>query len=177
METHINGINERIQQILNAWSEGKFDLQAYGLAESIAIRDESGVTFPAIVLPTGECLDVYSATDHHDVTLYHRLNEKSYQEKQGFGERKLYEETDDMSLLVYGKRQAISQFQMEKVARKAIASVATRTLMRSDFNSLQVFANEYMGVTYFLTPDYFLFKINYRITSTYDDRCATIQDL
>ena len=176
MITHIQGINESIQHLLNSWHEGAFDLKAYELAESVAIRDESGVTFPAYILPTGECLDVYSETDKHDVTLYHRLNDISFQEvtNQSFGSHKKYQEVDDLSLIVFGKRAAIDQFTMERIARKAIASIDARTVVRSDFNALQVFANEYLGVTYFLTPEYYMFKINYRITSTYDDRCATI---
>jgi predicted kinase len=119
---------------------------------------------------------VYSETDKHDVTLYHRLNDISFQEvtNQSFGSHKKYQEVDDLSLIVFGKRAAIDQFTMERIARKAIASIDARTVVRSDFNALQVFANEYLGVTYFLTPEYYMFKINYRITSTYDDRCATI---
>lgn len=174
MQEHIKGINQRIKNALEESHQGQFDLKAYTLAESVAIRDESGTTFPAYILPNGECIDVYSETDKHKVTLYHRLNDISFQEdsSRSFGTHKAYTETDDLSLIVFGKRVAIDQFTMERIARQAIAANDARTIVRSDFNALQVFANEYVGVTYFLTPDYYMFKINYRITSTYDDRCA-----
>jgi len=175
MEAHIKGINDRIQSILDDWSEGEFDLQAYGIAEGVAVYDQdSDKTFPVMVLPSGECYDVYGETDKHAVTLYHRLNEITFQEVDSIGSHKQYQEVDSLSLLVFGKRAIISQYQMEKIARKAIAFDNSQTIERSDFNSLQVFANEYVGVRFFLTPDYFLFKINYRITSAYDDRCANI---
>ena len=174
MENHINGINTRIGNTLKELLPTS-DLQSFGPAESIAVRDDSSdVTFPAIVLPNGECYSVFGETDKHDVTLYHRLNDISFQEdsKAAYGSGHGYSETDDMSLIVFGKRAGISPFRMEKIARQAIESDNANTIVRSDFNSLQVFANEYAGVTYFLDPRYFLFKINYRITSTYNARCA-----
>lgn len=153
------------------------EVQAFGLAESVAVRGEDDVTIPAIILKSGECLNVYAETDKHDVTLYHRLGNISFQENRNgsFGNAVGYLETDDMTLLVFGKRDKISSYRMEQIARKVIAKTKNCTLVTSDFNSLQVFANEYMGVTYFLTPAYFLFKINYRITSTYNPGCANIE--
>lgn len=176
MENHINEINKRIGNTLKEQLPTA-DIRAFGLAESIALRgDSNDVTFPAIVLPDGECYSVFGETDKHDVTLYHRLNEISFQDdsKAAYGSGHGYSEIDDMSLIVFGKRKCISPFRMEKIARKAIADINSNTIVRSDFNSLQVFANEYLGVTYFLHTDYFLFKINYRITSTYNARCAKI---
>lgn len=172
MIKEIEHINKAIANAIE--NEGrKINLQTYCLAESIAIRSEEDVTFPAIVLPNGECLDVYSATDKHDITLYHRLNRISYSEtEQGFGNSRAYNEVDDMSLLVYGKRARIDQLRLEQIICKAIVSNPANTIMESDFNSLQVFASEYLGVTNFMTPAYFLFKINYRLTSTYNPRCA-----
>lgn len=177
MENHIVGINTRIRSLLKELLPAS-DLRTFGLAESIALRDDSNdVTFPALVLPDGECYSVFGETDKHDVTLYHRLNDISFQEDSNaaYGSGRGYSETDDMSLIVFGKRKSISPFRMEKIARKAIASIDSNTIVRSDFNSLQVFANEYIGATYFMSPDYFLFKINYRITSTYNARCAKIE--
>lgn len=179
MEKHINDINTSINGTLKELLPAS-DLHAFGLAESIAVRDDSSdVTFPAIVLPNGECYSVFGETDKHDVTLYHRLNEISFQEdsKVAYGNNHGYLETDDMSLIVFGKRSIISPFQMEKIARQAIAAINSNAIVRSDFNSLHVFANEYIGVTYFLPPAFFLFKINYRITSTYNARCAKIEQL
>lgn len=162
-------INDTIADLL----QGEHDLRAYTLAESIAVRGEEDITFPALILPTGECIDVYGETDKHDITLYHRLNDISFQEVNSvsFGSRIGYTEVADMSLIVFGKRKCLSPFEIERIARKAIVFTDKCTLSRSDFNMLQIFASEYVGVTYFMSPEYYLFKINYRITSPYNAGC------
>jgi len=173
MKERIDHINKAI--IDAVYNEGKkpLDLQPYSLADSVAILGNEDVTFPAIVLRNGECISVYNETDKHDITLYHRLNRVSYSEvEQGFGNARAYNEVDELSIIVFGKREKIDKFRLGQLICKAIASDPANTLVESDFNSLQVFASEYLGVTYFMTPAYFLFKINYRITSTYNPRCA-----
>lgn len=149
------------------------DLRHYALAESVALRGDEDITLPAIVLPDGECYDVYGETDKHDVVLYHRLGDITYNEdtRNAYGSGTTYTQVADMSLIVFGKREKISQFRMERIARQAIAQHTGCSLVRSDFNALQIFANEYAGVTYFMGSAYYLFKINYRITSTYNPRC------
>lgn len=169
MEKKIDIINNEICKAL-----GELDVLALGLAESVAIRGEEEVTFPALILKNGECINVYAETDKHDVTLYHRLNAISYQENDNaaWGSNKGYTETADMSLLIFGKRSKISQYEMEKIARGAITKDNSNSISRSEFNALQVFASEYMGVTYFMGTEYYLFRINYSITSTYNARCT-----
>ena len=171
MEKKIDIINNEICEAL-----GEKNVLALGLAESVAIREKDGdtvVTFPALILKSGECVDVYAETDKHNVTLYHRLNAISYQENDDYswGSNKGYTEVADMSLLVFGKRSKISQYEMEKIARRAITRDNANSVSRSEFNALQVFASEYMGVTYFMGTEYYLFRINYSITSTYNARC------
>lgn len=168
MERKIDIINNEICKGLE-----ELDVLALGLAESVAIRGEEEVTFPALILKSGECINVYAETDKHDVTLYHRLNAISYQENDNYswGSKKWYTEVADMSLLVFGKRSEISQYEMEKIASGAITKDNANSISRSEFNALQVFASEYMGVTYFMGTEYYLFRINYSITSTYNARC------
>lgn len=168
MEKKIDIINNEICKALE-----ELDVLALGLAESVAIRGEEEVTFPALILKSGECINVCAETDKHDVTLYHRLNAISYQENDNYswGSNKGYIETADMSLLIFGKRSEISQYEMEKIAREAIVRDSANSVSRSEFNALQVFASEYMGVTYFMGTEYYLFRINYSITSTYNARC------
>lgn len=169
MEKKIDIINNEIHKAL-----GGLDVLALGLAESVAIRGEEEVTFPALILKGGECINVYAETDMHDVTLYHRLNAISYQENDNaaWGSNKGYTEVADLSLLVFGKRDKISQYEVEKIARGAITKDNANSVSRSEFNALQVFASEYMGVTYFMGTEYYLFRINYSITSTYNARCT-----
>lgn len=172
MQEVIKHINATIIAHIND-DELADNVKVYDLAESIAVRGEEEVTIPALVLPDGECINVYAEVDKHDVTCYHRLNSISFQEESvaSFGSANGYTETDDMSLIVFGKRASISPFDMERIARKAIAQEKGCAVSQSDFNSLQIFASEYIGVTYFMSPEYYLFKINYRITSTYNPKC------
>lgn len=172
IKTTVERINNTIARLVDT-EECRIDLQAYALAESVAIRGDEEITFPALVLPNGECISVYGETDKHDITLYHRLNDISFSENNtaSYGSQNDYTETADMSLIVFGKRKALSPFEAESMARKAVAIAGNTSLVRSDFNSLQIFASEYAGVTYFMSPEYYLFKINYRITRTYNARC------
>lgn len=156
------------------------DVKAYGIAESVAIRDkEEEVTFPAFILDNGECINVYAETDKHDVTLYHRLNSISYQDNDNAsrGDSKGYTEVADMSLIIFGKRSEVNQYDMEKIAKAAITKENTNSIARSEFNMLQVFASEYMGIKFFMNPEYYLFRINYSITSTFNARCIKTKQL
>lgn len=168
MQAVIEHINDALADLLQ-----DLDIKAYSLAESVSLRSEDEVTLPALVLPNGECISVYGETDKHDLTLYHRLNGVSYQEDtaSSFGSGNGYTETDDMSCIVFGKRASLSPLEAERAARQAIAKQKQCSLSQSDFASLQIFASEYVGVSYFMSPEYYLFKINYRITSTYNPRC------
>ncbi len=168
MQAVIEHINAALADLLQ-----DLDIKAYSLAESVSMRSEDEVTFPALVLPDGECISVYGETDQHDITLYHRLNGVSYQEDtaSSVGSRNGYTETDDMSLIVFGKRESLSPLEAERAARLAIAKQKPCSLSQSDFASLQIFASEYVGVSYFMSPAYYLFKINYRITGTFSPRC------
>lgn len=149
------------------------NIKTYGVAESVSVRGDDNVTLPAMVFPDGECVSVFSEVDMHDIVLYHRLQDIAYQEdaRMSFGSRSdTYTQTADMALIVFGKRHSMNQFLVERAARDAIVANGG-ALARSDFNALQVFAAEYAGVTYFLGTDYYLFKINYTLTSTYNARC------
>ena len=173
MEKAIEKINKTIKGLVDC------DVKAYGLAESVAIRSEEEMTFPAIILDNGECINVYAETDKHDVTLYHRLNSISYQEDSNtaIGDSNGYAGVADMSLIIFGKRSAINQYEMEKIARAAIVKDNTNAIARSEFNMLQVFASEYMGVTFFMNPEYYLFRINYSVTSTFNARCIKTKQI
>lgn len=172
IEIIVEHINDLIGRLIDT-IECRIDLQAYTLAESVAIRGDEEITFPALVLPSGECISVSGETDKHDITLYHRLNDISFSEASAnsYGSLREYTETADMSLIVFGKRSTLSPFEAESIARASVATAGDTSLVRSDFNALQIFASEYAGVTYFMSPEYYLFKINYRITRTYNPRC------
>ena len=165
MHAVIYSINETIASIFDA----EANVQLYGIAESVAARDEEGEkTVPAIVLPSGECLGVYSLADMKDATFYHRLHNTNFTLTTSFGSRKAYERVSDVSLVVFGKRAKHDQYALADAVCEALGSRTDITLQSVDYNLLQIFSSEYSGLTCFLNPDYFLFRINYRITSTQD---------
>lgn len=173
MHNAIKIVNE---QILSIFKKGA-KVQLYGLAESVASYDKNGgKVVPAVVMPDGECFDVYGLADMHDATLYHRLQNTQFNQKQSFGSAKDYEKANDVSIIVFGKRRVYDQFVLEDAICAAIGSLQNVSLQSVDHNMLQVFATEYSGLSCFLDPDYFLFRINYRITSTYD-RCIKFEKL
>lgn len=173
MQTYIQIVNDTIRGI---FKEGA-NVQLYGLAESVAARDTKGEkVVPAVVLPNGECFDVYGLADMKDATFYHRLQSTQYQQKPSYGSAKDYEKTNDLALIVFGKRKVYDQFVLADTICAAIRSLPNVTLVGVDHNLLQVFSSEYSGLSCFLDPDYFLFRINYRITSTFD-RCIKFEKL
>lgn len=168
MSDTINKINDRIVDNIREMCD-KIDGQIFGLSHTIGIRNEE-VSIPAVILPNGECISIYDEADQHDIVCYHHMNSKSYQESaNSFGNLRTYDEICDMSLVVFGKRR-VSPYAIENALCAAISSDNGNVLQGTDFNSTQVFAQEFNGLANFLNPDFFLFKINYKITST-KSRC------
>ena len=168
MQEIIEHINKAIVQAIE--SKPKRQIQTYGLVESVSAKDpeDQEHVLPAIVLPNGECYNVYGLADLKDLTLYHRLQSVSYTERASYGSRKSYESVADVVLVAFGKRKAFNQFVVTDEINNALRSLKETTLVGADYNALQIFANEFQGLSFFLKPDFFLFKINYRITSTLD---------
>lgn len=173
MHTIIQSVNEALNSIFSE----RADVQFYGLAESVAARDKNGEkVVPAIILPDGECYDVYGLADMKDATFYHRLQNSQFSQVQSFGSAKDYAKVSDVSLIVFGKRKVYDQYVLADTVCSTLGSLRNITLQSVDHNLLQVFASEYSGLSCFLDPDYFLFRINYRITSTFD-RCIKFEKL
>lgn len=158
-----------INEAILAKMEGK-SIITYGIADPVLIRDEDAEkTLPAIVNTNGECVDVFGEADMHDITLYHRINGVSYSINGGYGSRPSCNTVADMSIVVYGKRSLINQYKLKDELAGVIAE--KYNLSSVDFNAIRVFSTEFSGLPFFLNPDYFLFKLNYSVTSTYDNRC------
>lgn len=173
MHSVIQSVNEVLDGIFKPGAKVHF----YGLAESVAAREKnSEKVVPAIILPDGECYDVYGLADMKDATFYHRLQTTQFGSVQSFGSAKNYEKTCDVSLVVFGKRNIYDQYVLADNVCAALNGISNVTLQSVDHNLLQVFATEYSGLSCFLDPDYFLFRINYRITSAFN-RCTNIEKL
>lgn len=162
MNRIINEINIAITKALD-----KGDILVHGLSEAVLIRESEDKILPAIISENGEC-DVNLFDDRFDCGFYHKLNAVAYNEVAGWGDSMGRQEVCDMSIIVYGKRSTFSQYMIEKAVCKAIDEATKGDIIclpiSSDFNRLQVFATEFSGYPFFLQPDVFLFKVNYRIT-------------
>jgi hypothetical protein len=149
------------------------NMALYGVADPIVVRDESESVFPVIIADNGECYDVL-LDDSKDVSLYHRLNMKTYGtvNTAGYGDKPQQTIVYDMAMVVCGRRDKINPHDMERACVFGITNTTnakqriTCEVTTSNFNRLQVFTGEYTGVQFPIQPDIFLFKINYKITRT-----------
>lgn len=168
MKSTIHSINKSITNLI-----GRGNILMHDVAEAVIIRESEDKILPAIVCEDGEC-DVNLFDDRFDVGLYHKLNGITYNHLAGWGDESQLKSVHDMSLIVYGKRDFISPYHMEKIIGEAIGGASVGnvdcTTISADFNRLQVFATEFSGYPFFLQPNVFLFKINYRITIN-QERC------
>lgn len=172
MDKRVLDINSRIVSALKERIGKLIDAKVYGLAEPVMEFNSDGEKMiPAIYLPCGECINVFTETDMHDVLMYHKLQSISRRDRNGYGSRRTFDETAEMSIVVFGKR-AFNQYQVERVIAEAIMQDEKCSVSASDFNAFQVYANEYTGQAFFLDTRYFLFKINYSITCTRNDGCV-----
>lgn len=162
-------MNTTISKINNAIAEAvEGDLLIHGLSEAVLIRESEEKILPAIISAEGEC-DADLFNDRYDAGFYHKLNGITYNEVAGWGDYVGKQVVHEMELIVYGKRSAISPYEMEKKVCAAISNATEGDIiclpLSSDFNRLQVFATEFSGYPFFLQPNVFLFKVNYRITN------------
>ena len=167
---NVERINDTIAQAsgLNADK-----MRLFGLADPIIIRDNNNmnVQIPVVIEANGECHDVL-LDDEFDMSLFHRLNKKSYTTitTEGYGNAPKRVCVHDMSLFVSGKRTAIDLYRLEQICVAAIESAcegvknASSVVVESDFNRIRIFTSEWSNVEFPLQPDIFLFKINYKLS-------------
>lgn len=132
-----------------------------GVAEPIVITNEEETIVPMIVLPDGECLSILD--DEKDICVYHKINKKTYvkEENRGYGDRPKVSSNTDMSLLCYGFRDKISQLDAERLITSAIMPYVS--IESVEFSRITILSSEFLGIQFFLQPNVFLFRINYRM--------------
>lgn len=149
------------------------NMALYGVADPIVIRDENDSIFPVIIDNDGECRDVLF-DDSKDVSIYHRLNTKTYGtvSTAGYGDIPQRSVVYEMAMIVCGRRDKINVYDMERACVFGIENTSNAKqrikceVITSNFHRPQVFASEYTGVQFPIQPNIFLFKINYKITRT-----------
>lgn len=153
----IEKLNQAIENALNG-----LKTNIRGIAEPILVIDQDGeMEMPAIVMADGECFPIID--DSSDLCSYHKINRKSYtrETNKGYGDKVAITSYDDMSLIVYGVRGKIAALEAEKKITRAISNIVN--VESVEFNRTVIFGTEYSGVQFFLQPNIFLFRINYKI--------------
>lgn len=141
----------------------------HGIADPIVIHEDMEHIYPVIINADGECHDVLF-DDSQDMSLYHRLNGKTYSTVQsaGYGDTPQRTVVYDMSLIVSGKRQSKNMYDVERICVQAIEGIKNAntlpTVVSTNFNRMQIFASEYAGIQFPIQPNVYLFKTNYKIT-------------
>jgi len=150
--------------------------QIHGIAEPILIKDDEEVFIPTIIDKDGECSDVF-VDDDFKVGLYHKLNSKNYtlSQNKGYGDDPKVIVVADMSMLVWGflaaaKAEDVQEFIFAKSPREMRFNSV-------NFDRKQVFSGEFQNVDFFLPPEVFLFKINYKVQYTAVKSCLEINEI
>jgi hypothetical protein len=163
--------------------------QVNGIAQSLPrSKGERLEVLPSVVDHAGEARYL-GPDDDFDLMTYHRVNGIAVTKGtgKGFGDDRAADvDVARLSLVVFGRREQLQQSndELAVLIRAAFPETADRPLREllkfyacniniNDIilNDLQVFAEEYRGIEYFLKPDQFLFKINYTIESAFLKKC------
>lgn len=165
MKEYIQSINASISNRLPKHLE----VDVFELAEPILIRDEEDRMLPCIRNGyTGDCAHVLDEADGFDLVIYHKLNGKTFIRRaaSGYGDRPEVTCVCDLSLLVFGKSAKADMYDIETQLEELLSMQKDVELQSADFNSVQVWGAEYTGVPYYLDPQFFLFRINYRLSTS-----------
>lgn len=157
--------------------------------QMIRIEGDKKTIFPCQVDKDGEGIYI-GPDDDHEIILYHRVNNitvgksstiKTYGDNKAadvhfanislvvFGQRdKLKIRNDELALRIHGAMPEAMEKDMTKKMRFFAVNVNVTEIILDD---MRVFNEEYTSVGYFLKPEQFLFKINYRIESAFLKKC------
>jgi hypothetical protein len=165
----------------------------YGLANQAIVPSSEGQLqkFPVVYFEASEPRPI-SIDDTYSMSTYHRLRGTSYEPAtQGGDANDGRNQVDSMSMLVYGSRgslhlspealsDAIGLAMPSTLAAADLSGLKIDLLdiviLNRDINSFAVFSEEYDGTEYFIAPESFLFKIDYRIATKYRANCFNYCD-
>lgn len=174
----IDSINEDLKKFFE-------EAKIFGLAQSIIRKQGAEIELiPALVNYGGEAIYV-GFDDVYPLMIYHKMNSmiSSLSDKnRGYGDAGADQvNTYQNSMIVYMDRKKLKKLPDEiymKIQggfpeRLKIDPFKTVTIKFSNviLNSQQVFASEYQGNSYSLSPEKNLFAINYTIESTFSKGC------
>lgn len=166
MEQLVSAIN---QDIKNRIGGAGCKIEMMGIAETAILRDNAqDRMIPALIRPDGQAKPTFY-DDRLDITIYHRIISKTYetQRNAGYGDGTETVETYEMALIACGKRTRMNPHTLERICSRTIAELQATGYklnpIRSDFNRVQVWNQEYGGLPFPLELPIFLFKTTYRV--------------
>jgi hypothetical protein len=143
---------------------------------------------PCYVDNSGEAAYV-GPDDDYSLIAYHRINmiKTGKANAKAFGDDKQFDANQaQMSLVVFGRRdilqmtapdmaiylQAAWPYTVPAAIRQALSFYQVNISINEILlNDMQVFAEEFKNIDYFVKPEQFLFKINYTIESIFQRGC------
>lgn len=139
------------------------NVRFFGLAEPVVVRDESEITLPVIKVAQGEYQHVLKEADDRSLVIYHRLNSEAYEMSgTSFGDAKGCRVTADLSVVAFGR---IDQYDLKDRLLEVALSLQGVVPTGCNLNAVSNWASEFIGVPYFMNPDYFMIKFNYKIVT------------
>ena len=158
--------------------------QLYGIATDAPRGDteQQPAYYPVVTALNGEGADV-TINDSIPLQLYHRVLSKTYAiKKTAVGDRQnTWVEKTEVKMVVAGNTVLLSQsaFDLEALIAKTFPTITASQahalgllriqllLQRTVFDTMQVFREEYKGITPFLTAAQILFAMYYTMEAEY----------
>lgn len=163
-----------------------------GLAEQANVQDgDNDQIYPIYQDENGKFRDIVT-NDSYSLIIYHRQEDSSFEEIQGFGSVNDREREEcQMVLIAYGKQDSLKMTKEElasfinlampsNIPQSSLSGIKLNSMgvarQGYDVNSLRVFGEEYVGVDFRISPEEYLLKIDYTITTEYRKDCFDLCD-
>jgi len=177
---NVDKINESIIKRLSDF-DCLANSQVYGVAEPIIRSDEDSEEWiPVLVDNDGEDHYIFVVDDDYPMVLYHRLLSKSYvvDRKSKYGDDIGLSIQADMRLVCWGFRNMVKTT-AEQIESFIFASLPSNVNpVKSNFDRLAVFNNEFKGIKFFLPEEVFLFSMDYNFKYTPNKReCVDLSNI
>lgn len=187
----VNGLLRKTALADKRFADGKYE----AIAHDVSRTDREGKIdyFPAVMDENYQAQEV-TVNDLYPVMIYHKIRSKAYgiTPGAGVGDRNTgVTEQVNVKMVVYGKWSKIklTQEQLEALITTNFPDNVSNDLYRplkldslnivlrgTNFNSAQVWQEEYRGTDLKLAPEDIYFSLTYDLISTYRKGCFKICD-
>lgn len=179
-----------------ALTDARFDSRQFaGLTQQAVFRmGDKVIILPATITTMGEMAQV-TPDDNYNIQTYHRIVSNVYGEldaSEQYGDNNNAQASRMeciMTVIGFTKKLNLTVDQIEAlfvagfpnmVPKAFVQSLQmnriTVQILSSNFNSYEIFNNEFRGESYFLKPESVMFQIRYRVESIFTKGCFQICD-